>query len=399
MREREREKGEEGRKQSVNESSALVIDWQKSGDQRERRAHGVVTLDTDQLTRFTFHLEILASRVVSEPERLPPRNFLPQFGPLSLSLSLSFALWDLTLDDRAWPQQTRKRGIEVTAAGWSVMLRRHGTSRTPKCSRSCSLCTRYRGNWGGGGWLHRREGGRRVVDRSCRRATAMRDDRSRSRWRWRPMNQVRWKREKKENRVSESFETKGCRPRVVLRSQSPIQPQARGTLFALTLSQPLSSKHTSFQPLSSLPSPTLSLSLSPCVRLFLSFTLFHFVRRGGKQAGSRRLPPPPPSPAPFFRFPRPTRARAHTHTHTCDRASTHVLHALVSHPHGRILGEGSRESRLSLSLSLARAVWTGCSRPIWRITGLRATRWPPLLPRSSTVLATLTLMRGAATPT
>ena len=101
MREREREKGEEGRKQSVDESSALVIDWQKSGDQRERRAHGVVTLDTDQLTRFTFHLEILASRVVSEPERLPPRNFLPQFGPLSLSLSLSFALWDLTLDDRA----------------------------------------------------------------------------------------------------------------------------------------------------------------------------------------------------------------------------------------------------------------------------------------------------------
>ena len=103
-REREREEGEEGREQSVNESGALVIDWQKSGDQRERRAHGVVTLDTDQLTRFTFHLGILHR----ESRRFRTGTFLsnsvlPSFS-LSLSLFLSLSLappsWDLTLDDR-----------------------------------------------------------------------------------------------------------------------------------------------------------------------------------------------------------------------------------------------------------------------------------------------------------
>ena len=168
------------------------------------------------------------------------------------------------------------------------------------------------------------------------------------------MNQVRWKREKKENRVSESFETKGCRPRVVLRSQSPIQPQARGTLFALTLSQPLSSKHTSFQPLSSLPSPTLSLSLSlrPSVPVFHPVSLCAAWWKTGRFEASSSTTS---VASPFLSFSY-SRARAHTHTHLRSREHTRVTRPRFSPPRSNLGRRFAREQTLPLSVSRARSL-------------------------------------------
>lgn len=70
--EREREKGEEGREQSVNESVRWLLIG-RSRDQRERQAHGAVTLDTDQLTRLRSASSF--SRAASFPPELPRMFF------------------------------------------------------------------------------------------------------------------------------------------------------------------------------------------------------------------------------------------------------------------------------------------------------------------------------------
>lgn len=174
----------------------------------------------------------------------------------------------------------------------------------------------------------------------------------------------REERERKEsnnnnNGAKEFFLAKGCRPRVKL-TPSRFDP-THGTLFVLTLSQPLSLSTLPFSHsiLCSFSSPSLYLFLSISVFPFLplpslltlslspsQWTVFHPVPQAvenvrGVSWSVRRsdCPLPPPPPPPLIVLPT-----------LFAPASTH---ALVSHPHGRISdAKGSRE-KVSASLSFA----------------------------------------------